>query len=117
MTQTTTHTKGTDPRGMTRSTLVRHLRQHVDGVAESKTLKRRVFDDRTEGWKVHWTNSMYADTYVTWENGTQRRSRTEAERTTLRDAALTEIAATLVALGYQVTREPGCLLVLRRHTA
>ena len=112
----TTYARGADPRNMTRATLVRHLRQHVTNTPESKTLKRRGFDDWTMGWKVHWTNSMHAETYVSWENGStpSDRSRTNAERSPIRDAALDEIETALKGLGYAIKRETGCVLVLRR---
>lgn len=112
----TTYERGTDPRNMTRSTLIRHLRKHLVETPESTTLKRRVFDDWTTGWKVHWTNSHYFDTYVSWENGStpSDRNRPDDERTKMRDAALTEIEKTLRGLGYVTKREPGCVLVLRR---
>ncbi|KQP62980.1 hypothetical protein [Nocardioides sp. Leaf285] len=115
----TTYDKGQDPRNMTRSTLVRHLRAHVSGTKESTTLRRRVFDDTTEGWKVNWTNSAYAETYVEWKNGTlaAQRSRPVSERTALRDAALDEIEAALKGLGYVTKRETNVVLVLRRMGA
>ena len=114
--RSTTYARGTDPRNMTRATLVRHLRTHVERTPESKTLKRRVFDDWTTGWKVHWTNSMYSETFVTWENGStpSDRSRIAAERDRMKTAALDEIQKALVDLGYVVKRETGSILVLRR---
>ena len=42
------------------------------------------------------------------------RSRTNAERTPIRDAALDEIETALKGLGYAIKRETGCVLVLRR---
>lgn len=115
----TTYAKGTDPRNMTRSTLVRHLRNGVVGTPESKTLKRRVFDDTTVGWAVRWTNSQYADTLVEWVNGTtgSDRNRSTADRDTLRAAALDEIETVLKGLGYVTKREFNCVAVLRRMGA
>lgn len=115
----TTYAKGTDPRNMTRSTLVRHLRNGVTGTPESKTLKRRVFDEVTIGWAVRWTNSQYADTVVEWVNGTtiSDRGRTSETRDVLRDAALDEIETVLKDLGYVTKREWSCIAVLRRMGA
>lgn len=112
----TTYEPGADPRNMNRASLLRHLRKHVTATPESKTLSRRVFDDWTTGWKLHWTNSRYAETYVTWENGSRisDRSRPESERDRMRAAAFNEIGQHLAALGYVIKTEPGCILVLRR---
>lgn len=114
--QKTTYEPGTDPRNMTRSTLQRHLRKHVVTAPESKTLKRRIFDDWTTGWKIHWTNSRYAEVYITWENGSTigDRARPTDKRETMRTAALDEIETALRDLGYVTKRESACILVLRR---
>lgn len=98
---------------MNRSTVDRLLQREVS-VAKSKTLKRRVFDDWTRGWKLHWTNSDYAHPYVTWENGSVQRSATPDERATMRDACLDEVVVVLKAQGYKTKREPGCVLILGR---
>lgn len=113
--RSTTYAKGEDPRNMNRSTLTRHLRTHVTGTPESKTIKRRVYDDWTTGWKVEWTDSRDFETRVRWVRGpVEGRYRSVADRNAMRDAALDEIEAALEGLGYVTKRGSGCLLVLRR---
>jgi hypothetical protein len=96
-----------------RSTVDRLLQREVT-VPKSKTLKRRVFDDWTRGWKLHWTTSDYANPYVTWENGSVHRSATTEERDSLRDACLTVVEQVLKGAGYKTKRETGCVLILGR---
>lgn len=96
-----------------RSTVDRLLQRRVS-VPKSKTLKRRVFDDTTRGWRLHWTTSDYAHPYVTWENGTTHRSATLTQRETLREECLTEVEQVLVEYGYRTKRETGCVLILGR---
>jgi hypothetical protein len=94
-----------------RSTVDRLLQRDVS-VPKSKTLKRRVFDDETRGWRLNWTNSDYANPYVNWTNGTINRSATTEEREAKRNECLTEVENVLNAKGYKTKREPGCVLIL-----
>jgi len=100
---------------MNRSTVGRLLQREVS-VEKSRTLKRRVFDDWTRGWKLHWTSSPYAHPYVEWVNGSTigARSTQDDERERLRDECLTEVENVLTRHGYATKREPGCVLILRK---
>ncbi|GAB2733594.1 hypothetical protein [Nocardioides pakistanensis] len=99
-----------------RSTVDRLLQREMS-VDKSKTLRRRVFDDWTRGWRLHWTTSDYADPYVTWENGSLARSTPAEERDRLRDDCLDEVVQVLTAAGYAIARETGCVRILGRVPA
>lgn len=109
--------KRTDPRNMNRSTLLRHLRSDVHS-RESKTLRRKIFDEETEGWRLEWTDNPHSETRVVWVNGNtvSDRGRNEKQREMLRVVTIDEVEQALLRRGYIIKKETGCVLVLRRIT-
>ena len=84
-------------------------------VPKSTTLRRKVFDDWTRGWKLHWTSSDYSDPYITWENGSLMRGTPADERARLRDACLDEAMTVLADAGYLTARVTGCVRILGKR--
>lgn len=99
---------------MSRATVLRLLRTQVE-TPQSKTFKRRIFDDWSRGWTLEWTNSHLRDVTVRWENGSlpSLRSTPVEERDRLRAECLDQVATALTAHGYDIVRRSESILILR----